>query len=286
MDFHPCRLLMPDAFFIVLSRISRFLWISPNLMLVIVILVLSTMTLILRLASFWKMQRALQWWQSRQENQLHQAAEEIRNGLLQKSFSLRRNLEVAQNSSMVSDRSETIGAHTPSQTWLNTLEDLNHDLKTLSDRLSPLYLGDSLPLALHARADQWRVVYPNCQFTLDLPTEWLPETYEWSQVLIVALDELFHLILSPSIPKLSVALCLNLEPEMGDLSVQIRETEAQLETQLEVQSTDLKFVPQEQLSYIALAFAALTAGRCRYQQTQNYLSSNFRWKLSPKHPLK
>ena len=216
-----------------------------------------------------KTRRALQWWQPRQDDQLYQAAEEIRNGLLQKSFSLRRNLEVTQQGSIVD--------LALSQTWLNTLEDLNHDLKTLSDRLSPLYLEESLPLALNARAEQWRVIYPSCQFTLDLPTEWPSEPYDRSQVLIVALDEMFHIVMSPSIPKLSVVLCLTLKPEMGDLSIQIQTADSQ--------SVDFKFV-QKQLSHIARAFVALTAGRCRYQQTQNGLSSNFRWKLNPNHPLK
>jgi hypothetical protein len=121
---------------------------------VIVILAVSTLVLSLLLVSFLKTQRALHWWQNRQAQQSHQAAEEIRNKLLQTSFSLRRNLEVAlgnETSDISLDRA-----------WLNTLDGLHNDLKLLSDCLSPPYLEESLPLVIQCRAEVWQAGNCHC----------------------------------------------------------------------------------------------------------------------------
>ncbi len=235
----------------------------PPKTLVIVILLISIITLTWQLISSWKTQQALQWWYSRQEYQRHQAAEEIRNGLLQKAFALRRNLEVTQPSPGIPSPAQP-------QIWLNTLEELNHDLNRLSDRLSPLYPEDSLPLALHARVEQWRSAYPHCQFTLDLPAQWPTEPYSRRQTIIAVLDELFHLALSQ--PTAALGVAIHLRPEQqdhGSLDVEIQTPN--------FSSSDFK----NQISQLARIFTVLGAGRYIYRYRKNCFSSDFSWRLQP-----
>jgi hypothetical protein len=224
---------------------------------VIVILAVSILVLVLLLISLLKTQRALRWWQSRQAIQSHQVAEDIRNGLLQKSFSLRRNLEVALG--------DATGDIPLNQAWLNALEDFHNDFKRLSDRLSPPYLEESLPLAIQYRVEEWQLHYPGCEFTLDLPAHWQAEPSEHSLVLLTALDELWRLVCSRPVPHRSIHLRLQIESAMAVLWIQLLTSE--------------EFSPESaDLSHLARAFGALTGGTCTYQHQQNQLTMHFRWK--------
>jgi hypothetical protein len=224
---------------------------------VIVILVVSIIVLVTLLLSLLKTQRALRWWQSQQAQQSHQVAESIRNGLLQKSFSLRRNLEVAL--------ADAAGDITVNQAWLNALEDVHNDFKLLSDRLSPPYLEESLPLAIQYRVEEWQCHYPGCAFTLDLPAHWQAEPSDHSSVILTALDELWRLVCSRPVPNRSIHLRLQVESAMAVLRIQILVPEGS-----DPESADLR--------YLTRAFAALTGGTCTYQHQQNQLTMHFRWK--------
>jgi hypothetical protein len=224
---------------------------------VIVILAVSIIVLVILLLSLLKTQRALRWWQSQQALQSHQVAESIRNGLLQTSFSLRRNLEVALGS--------TAGDLSLDPAWLHTLEGLHNDFKLLSDRLSPPYLEESLPLAIQYRVEEWQCHYPGCEFTLDLPVHWQAEPSEHSSVILTALDELWRLVCARPVPNRSIQLRLQMESAMALLRIQIWVPE-----EFDPESADL--------SHLARAFGALTDGTCTYQHQQNQLTMHFRWK--------
>jgi hypothetical protein len=208
--------------------------------------------------SLLKTQRALRWWQNQQALQLHQVAEEIRDSLLQQSFSLRRNLEVdlegvAANSMVMN------------QSWLNSLEGLHNDFKLLSDFLSPPYLEESLPLALQYRVETWQAHYPSRKFTLNLPDLWPQEMPDRTQVLFTALDEVLRLTASSTLPDETIELCLRTEQSTAELRVQISTPEV---LNLEVQN----------LRHLARAVPALVDGSCFYQRDQNRLTMYFRWK--------
>jgi hypothetical protein len=225
---------------------------------VIVILSVSILVLVVILMSLLKTQRALRWWQNQQALQLHQVAEEIRDGLLQQSFSLRRNLEVDLDGVAASRMVLT-------QTWLNSLEGLHHDFKLLSDFLSPPYLEESFPLALQYQMEAWQVRHPGCEFTLKLPALWQQELSDRGQVMLTALDQLLRLTVSQAFPGQSIRLCLRAEQSTAELSVQISTPEG---LNLEVRN----------LRRLARAVPALVDGSCFYQRDQNQLTMYFRWK--------
>ncbi len=237
---------------------------------VIVILAVSILILIFILRSVLQTQRALHWWQRRQALQSHQVAEEIRNGLLQKSFSLRRHLEVALAAAP--------GSGTLNQDWLQTLEALHHDFKDLSDRLSPPYLEESLPLAIQYRVTEWQHHYPGWRFQCDFPAEWPSESPEHSRVILTMLDELLRIVCVPALspPSLDLALSPSIQ-----LDLQVNHVQAALNVQIGPSATGQPGLNPESadLRDLARAFAALTGGRCVYQPQSPGLTSYWCWPL-------
>jgi len=192
---------------------------------------------------------------------LHQAAEEIRNGILQKSFSLRRTLEVALD--------DTAPGTSLNSEWLKTLEDLHTEFGLLSDRLSPPGLEDGLPLAIHYQSQQWQADYSDWEFKLDLPDQWMVEPCDRSRVILTALDELLRSTLCDDLPDKCVRICLTFKPPSRKLSVQIPNAQTG-DTSLNLNSSDLR--------HLATAFSALTAGTCVYREHNSQLIIHFRWK--------
>lgn len=211
-----------------------------------------------------KTQRALQWWYSRQTTQLFQAAEGIRNGLLQEAFTLRRSLELSLATT----------THTPEtadQDCLTAIEHFHHDLKELSDQLSPPYIDDSLPLAIQSVLEEWKGQRPFCQIKWDLPSIWQPEPYDRSHLILTALDELLRLILVSPEFKSEIAVHLQQTDAKGELSIQFVAIDRGL-------LTNPKTV--RELQYLKQAFRVLSFGECFCRPCKQTITWYFRWQLS------
>ena len=187
---------------------------------------------------------------------LHQAAEEIRNGILQKSFSLRRTFEVALN--------DTAPGSSLNSQWLKTLEDLHTEFGLLSDRLSPPGLEDGLPLAIHYQSQQWQADYSDWEFKLDLPDQWMVEPCDRSRVILTALDELLRSTLCDDLPDKCVRICLTFEPPSRKLSVQIPTAQT---GEYQPQS---KFVRSSSFSDCFLGFDGWNLCLSKAQQSANH----------------
>lgn len=212
------------------------------------------------LVSQFEAQRALQWWYGRQSSQLCHQAEGIRNGLLQESFTVRRNLELALLED--GERSEQ-----PQQEWLVKIDRLHHALRKLSDQLSPPYLDDSLPLAIQSVLESWKSRSLRYRFGWELPAEWRPESHERSRVVLMALDELLRLTFLDGSGG-AVAVQLHQRGDLGELSVQFSDLD---------RPTPPRSVAKE-LAYLKRAFRFLTFGECFCRHIDQTVVWYFRWR--------
>ncbi|MBW4695410.1 MAG: hypothetical protein KME27_26980 [Lyngbya sp. HA4199-MV5] len=181
----------------------------------VVFVVVYVLTLVWLLVSYLRTQQALQWWHGRQSLQLCQEADAIRNGLLQESLSMRRQLEL----SPVQPLGYLEQTH---QTLLTTIEKFYVALNELSDHLDPPYLEDSLPLAIRSAMDAWRVHHPQYPVKLVLPAKWSHEPPEQGRILLTTLAELLRLTLLKDQPtELSIAICLISHARLSELRLEL-----------------------------------------------------------------
>ena len=80
-----------------------------------------------------------------------------------------------------------------SKVWLSQIERLHRSLETLSNDLSPLYLEESLSLAIQSVLETDRQIPPNLNLTLSLPAQWHYESPERSRVILTAFHELLRI---------------------------------------------------------------------------------------------
>ncbi len=151
---------------------------------------LSSVGLVSVLISLWALgraQRNLRWWVKQQALQLLAGADQIRNGVLQESFALRRSLELAPPPDM-SPNADRESA------WIGQLETWHRRLQRLSDQLSPAYVEDSLPLAIRSLVETWQQAHPHVACRFDLPSAWADSSASVSFNLIVLrlLEELLR----------------------------------------------------------------------------------------------
>lgn len=177
-----------------------------------------------------RMERALQDWYGRQAQRLHGEAEAIREGALQEVFALRRQLELMELGG--------VGEASVSPHIANQLYD---QLKGLSDRLSPSFLQDNLPLAIANRLEVWQRRYSSIAIHSTLPTEWSPMSYERSYFLLTALDDLLSLVLAEPVMAIAVTLSAHDSVQRLEVNVQVAEPWA---TEKEIALQDLGCVFQ------------------------------------------
>lgn len=201
------------------------------------------------LKSYLKMRQALQWWQGRQVLQLSQEAKNIRDGLLQESFTIRRSLEL-----LPVDNLELLVKK--SRDCLEKLDNFHHSLSQLSDRLSPVYIEDSLPLAIQSVVEQWQARYPRLHLHLDLPTHWRHESYNQSMLILQVLEELLHLALSELVGDIAIHISLSPKGKMGELLIHISGDRV---------LGNLSYSSLKQLKYLRQIFQILTLGKCSYR---------------------
>ena len=181
--------------------------------------------------------------------------------MLQEMFTIRRGLELSLIGNAGASAQE-------SSVWLSQIEKLHSSLESLSNDLSPLYLEESLPLALQSVLEA-RQISP--KLTLSLPTQWHYESPERSRVILTAFHELL------SIAKLDRATSLQVElrTEAGWSQLTVRMIYADALTAKEVHRS-------QEAIYLSRSFRYLVAGHCFFQREGQMLNWVFRWKSSRK----
>lgn len=233
-----------------------------------VVVIACAVMLLWLLASYLRAQHALQWWHRRQSLQLCRQAESIRDGLLQDSFVMRRNLELSLvNQGERSEQSDKI--------LLSMVEKFHASLKQLSDDLSPPYVEDSLPLAIQYGLDAWKFNHPDVKFELDLPIHWQQESQEHSRLLLRAIDELLQITVSGQRQAALIAVGLTQQGPLAELKVHTTYSQA---------SAWVDHTPTVELNYLRQTFRFLTMGECFYHRSDQSVTWYFRWR-SPDHIL-
>lgn len=222
-----------------------------------VVVVLYFLILVWLLASYIGVQRSLQWWCQRQAALLSEEAEDIRDGLLQDSFAMRRSLELAI-------AGEVDSSQKADQTWLKQIETIQQSLEELSNRLSPPYLEDSLPLAVRWLLEQWQTKYSNLTAKVTLPPHWQNGRIEQSRIVLTTLNELLRLTLSHQVLPLSVQASFRQQRQFQELMLQLsRPTTIALSVELES---------------LRQTFQVLTSGSCYCQKNGSTVTWYFRWR--------
>lgn len=142
----------------------------------------------------------LRWWHQYQAQLLNQEADLIRNGVLQEMFAMRRQLETSRLSQV--------------DCPLTEIKRMYALIETLSDRLDPPYLQDSIPLALQHAAEVWRT---KLHLTLALPSIWESEPLEQSRLLILLTENLLQQIATADILPDSSKLTLQYQADIKEL---------------------------------------------------------------------
>ncbi len=207
----------------------------------------------------WQTQRALQWWFDQQQQWLYREAEQLRNGPLQETFVMRRQLELHPEPDC------PLTAH---PNWMAQVDQLNGQLMRLSDDLSPPYLETSLPLAIQA----WVKDHGLPIAALNLPERWQPEQPTRVSLILAALDHLQRL--SSQHAGILTELSMQQSPQhaWADLIVRIDYPTVAAARQVG---------RSPEMAALMRAFQVLAPGRCTRQQQQQQIRWRFRWRRSP-----
>jgi hypothetical protein len=191
------------------------------------------------------MQQALQWWSCRQSMKLFLEAEKIRDGLLQESFTIRRSLELVSGNHV-----ELSGQKT--QECLEKIDNFHQSLVKLSDRLFPVYLQHSLPLAIESLLEPWLASHPHLYFHIDMPTEWPYEPAERSMIILRTLEELLKVTLPEVLTPVSIDIKLKNQENRGVLTIKITYPDV---------PTFIFYSTLPESGYICDSFRFLTSGK-------------------------
>lgn len=203
----------------------------------------------------------MQWWQQRQSRRLSCEAEKIRDGLLQESFTIRRSLEL----SLLKEDSTSTKLN---QDLLKKTEKLYHCLKQLSERLSPAYIEDSLPLAIQCVVESWQTSNSNVKIEMELPAVWRQEPLDRSLLILKILDELLQMSSSELVTELSIHISLKEQGNIGELIVHISYPDV---------PTLVSYWSREDLEYLSQTFQFLIAGQCCRLREELTIVWYFRW---------
>lgn len=212
------------------------------------------------LTAYQKAQRSLQWWHGKQVMKLRHEAEELRNGLLQETFVLRRNLEVSL--ATPGKPSECSG--------LESVERVYGSLKDLSDRLSPPYIDESLPHAIQHQLQEWQSRYSAIPMEAVVPADWPLDRYEQHRAILLILDELLEISLAELPTPESISLHLWQQPQQAHLSIQLMQPQSSINSDLD----------SAKLSHLKQIFRLLISGQCSCHFTDSAITWHFFWKLT------
>lgn len=221
------------------------------------------------LASHLEMQKVMRWWYRKQLSSFNHQAEEIRNGVIQELFGIRRDLELR------SMDEPALGKSFPYHRWIDRLEYVQQMLEALSYQWSPPFVEDSLVLAIHHAIAPWRDRYPSVSFRLLLATDWQHEMPEVNRMLITAIEELLRAAQLELETQNEVEVTLHRRARLGELVIRIQYTNEEV----------LKRVLYtKDVVYLREVFQALGLGWCVFTREAMSAVWTFQWKLSTPTP--
>lgn len=209
----------------------------------------------------WQTRQALRWWFEQRQRWLCREAEQVRNGLLQETFVMRRRLELSLDGDEL-------------QHWVEQMKHLDGHLVQLSDNLAPPYGEVSLPLAIRdwVKRSEAIATHPGVHraIALTLPDSWPGESPTRSQMILTSLDQLLHLVATQN----------NKAAEMS-ISVELRERQPWAELMVQIHYASVATAQRggrsPELKYLQRAFQVLTPGRCFQRRRQQTLFWYFQW---------
>lgn len=226
----------------------------------LIVALVSVSSLFWLFGAFLRVRRALQWWSRRQSFHLLGEAKQIQDGLLQESFVLRRSLE----QSLVEDVEPSAKSR---QEWLKQIEKFHHDLERLSDRLSPAYVEDSLPLAIQSLVKLRQTCHPRLKIEIELPVHWRHEPPDRCLIILRALDELLQITSSKLLTE-SIRISLKLQGDLAELIVDIADPN---------KPTLISYSDLKELEYLSQSFRILTSGNCFCRRKYLTVAWYFQW---------
>lgn len=227
----------------------------------VILVIIYLVTLLTFLQTYYKIQQALQWWSSRQSLKLYLEAKEIRDSLLQESFTIRRSLDLLAQDQLNFTTHKT-------QEYLKQADNFHHALMELSDRLFPAYIQDSLPLAIECLLEPWLTANSYLHFHLDIPAYWRSEPADRSLIVLRALEELLILTLPNFLAYTSIFISLKQHKYTGQLNVQITYSDL---------STASFYYSLKELKYLCTSFGFLTSGKCVCRRRKLSITCYFSW---------
>ncbi|WP_353931064.1 hypothetical protein WJM97_00145 [Okeanomitos corallinicola TIOX110] len=208
-----------------------------------------------------KIQPALRWWSDKQSKKLFLEAENIRDSLLQESFSIRRSLDILKIDT-VNLSIDQISEYT------KKIDKFHHSLVQLSDRLCPVYIQDSLPLSIQCLLDYWVKSNPHVYFHIDLPVYWQHESVECSLIILMALEELLQITLQEISTIIATHISLKIKEKTRELTVRITYSDI---------STPMFYYNSPELEYISDTLEFLISGKCLYKNHNFRIAWQFSW---------
>jgi hypothetical protein len=207
-------------------------------------------------------QRALIWWNSRQSIRMCQEAETIRNGLLQESFILRRNLELLGANCLPNH-------HLQENYYLTTIEKFHHSLKELSDYLSPAYIDDSLPLAIRSILEMWKLRFPELNMDIELTSDLHDTSHQLNRVILTVLEELLQLTFLNVLTSPAMFVSLKSRGDSNQFIVSFSYNNV---------SKSSKSSHSVEFGYLRRMYKLLTFGECIYRLKDNTETWYFLWR--------
>ncbi|NJL09630.1 MAG: hypothetical protein HC908_03810 [Calothrix sp. SM1_7_51] len=235
-----------------------------NLLSQAILLSVCIITLMLILLADRKKQKSLQWWSARQSLKLFLEAEKIRDDMLQESFTIRRSLELLP----ADNREPSELSLKTTQNCLKAIDSFHQSLSTLSDRLFPPYLQDSLPLAIQTLLLPWITSQPQVYFQIEIPSYWRHEPAERSFIVLRSLEELLRIILPELQEQASVYIAFKTRAKFGQLIVQFTYPDI---------DTEIYYSNIKDLQHLCESFKFLTSGKCFIRIKHNKIIWSFWW---------
>lgn len=192
---------------------------------------------------------------------LFQESHQIRDQLLQESFTIRRSIEQDLANGVALSPAN-------SQAWLEQLQQFHNSLEKLSDRLVPAYTEDSVPIAIQHLTQTWQNSYRHLKFILNLPQNWQSEQPEVSLIIIQLLEELFKIFIQQESTQALIVIDLKQDANLNQLRIQVTYFE---------QPKFINSANITDLENLGEAFRVLTSGQCYYHKKDSQLTCDFSW---------
>ena len=197
-------------------------------------------------------QQAWHWWHNQRQQQQHTQAENVRDGLLQEAFALRRHLEK--------------GSHLTDECapYLDKFNQFYRSLENLSNELSPPFVEDSLPLALQFLLKH----HGQFETSLDLEpdTDWSCDGNERNRTVISIVAELLPLLM---------------QDDQAPLKVRLRRTgtvnNLQFISNTLDQNASVLLMNSAEVQYIKEIFYSLMSGTLDINQSDIELTCQLSW---------